>query len=139
MARTMDQHLFDSSVLLIASERAINPSTYTDYLKSYKEIVSAYKDIYSEDPLFRVQLIESVEGVVKRYRATTSSRLHEAIKAAVDVRMMLDEDMRPHSGIKKLFKGVVFQKNHPNPLLRATISINNCCQIIDIALSNNLV
>jgi hypothetical protein len=112
----MPQGVFDAAAMLILRD------SYTGgeagFKASFQKVLAGYQDIYPDDQDFRSQLIQVVKRLADEYSERTPVNFEAILTRAIELRMELDDDMRPKSKLKKLFSGAAFSQGHPAPQVR---------------------
>ena len=119
----MPQDVFEVFCLMLAEYKLIGDENFYNEIK--RDMVRDHQSAYPGDALWLEQAESIVPALIKIVGDLGAKDKKRSLYVARDLRMKLDVNLNPISGLGKVFGGSFFVKSHPAPNMRAVLAIQN--------------
>jgi hypothetical protein len=118
----MPQDIFEVCALNLAKYKILDPLNYS---KIKIEVFQLYANDFKGDNLWLQQCDELTSPLFDLCSTCGAKNVTHMLAVAQEVRQKFDENMEIVSGVKSIFHGTMFTKNHPSPISREEIAMKN--------------
>jgi hypothetical protein len=129
----MNQSIYDVWVMKFCEEKLSTGNEYVD-LDVLNYYCSSMKGEYSDAMDCGIEFPSVCNLILEKY-SDIGPLLLVYLGRSIDIRMQLNDDMEPKSGIRKVFGGKFFSKSPNSAFERRSNAYKNIASLIDFQIS----